>query len=156
MLPGIFSIWKAHEWYWIVFNILLLITIITVVVVIVLENRDPIKTVSWLLVLFLLPAVGIILYLYIGRNFRRNKFFTYKEVTDDLSLDHMRHDQLLKLDQHVFLRDERLHSKRNMMKLLLNNSKSLLTENNKVKVLNNGRQTFGSIIYELENAKHHI
>ena len=74
MLPGIYSIWQADNWYWILFNSLLLVTNIFVVVVIVLENRDPIKTMSWLLVLFLLPGIGIILYLYVGRNFRKSKF----------------------------------------------------------------------------------
>jgi cardiolipin synthase len=156
MLPGIFSIWRADEWYWIVFNSLLLITIISVVVVIVLENRDPVKTVSWLLVLFLLPAIGIILYLYIGRNFRRNKFFTIKGVSDEISLEQLRFDQLHQLNENTLVLDERIKQKSNLMRLLLNNSKSILTDKNIVRVLNNGRQTFGSIIYELENARHHI
>ena len=156
MLPGIFSIWRADAWYWIVFNVLLLITILFVIVVIVLENRDPIKTVSWLLVLFLLPVIGIILYLYIGRNFRRNKFFTVKGITDELSLDQAWQEQLTSLNKMVFIRNENLVPMRNMMRLLLNNSKSLLTERNTVRVLNNGKQTFGSMIYEMENARQHI
>lgn len=156
MLPGIFSIWRADDWYWIMLNSILLLTIIFVVVVIVLENRDPIKTVSWLLVLFLLPVLGIILYLYVGRNFRKSKFFTLKGVADKISFEQLRQDQLVRLDEKIFIKNEKLVSKRNMMRLLLNNSKALITEKNQVRVLNNGRQTFGSIVYELENAKHHI
>lgn len=156
MLPGIYSIWRADDWYWIVFNSALLLTIIFVVVVIVLENRDPIKTVSWLLVLFLLPGIGIILYLYIGRNFRKSKFFTLKGVADEIHLEQLRQDQLVRLDKKSFLKNEKLFPKRNMMRLLLNNSKALITEKNRVRVLNNGRQTFGSMIYELENAHSHI
>lgn len=156
MLPGVFPIWRADEWYWVVLNILLGITILFVIMVIVLENRDPIKTVSWLLVLFLLPLLGIILYLYFGRNFRRNKFFLVKGITDELSIDHVLQEQLSRLNQQVFIRNEKLVPMRNMMRLLLNNSKSLLTECNRVRILNNGRQTFGSMIYELENARHHI
>ena len=156
MLFGVFSIWRADDWYWILFNSILLLTIIFVVVVIVLENRDPIKTVSWLLVLFLLPVVGIILYLYVGRNFRKSKFFTLKGVADKISIEQLRQDQLVRLDKQIFIKDEKLTPKRNMMRLLLNNSKALITEKNQVRVLNNGRQTFGSMIYELENAKSHI
>lgn len=123
---------------------------------IVLDNRDPIKTISWLLVLFLLPVVGIVLYLYIGRNFKKFKFFARKVVADKLSLEQHRQDQLFRLDENVFIKNEKLFSKRNMMRLLLNNSKALINERNQVRVLNNGRQTFGSIIYELENAQLHI
>jgi len=156
MLFGVFSIWRADDWYWILVNSILLLTIIFVVVVIVLENRDPIKTVSWLLVLFLLPVVGIILYLYVGRNFRKSKFFTLKGVADKISIEQLRQDQLVRLDKQIFIKDEKLTPKRNMMRLLLNNSKALITEKNHVRILNNGRQTFGSMIYELENAKSHI
>jgi len=156
MLTGIYSIWRADDWYWWLINGILLITIVVVVVVIVLENRDPIKTVSWLLVLFLLPIIGIILYLYVGRNFRKNKFFIRKSMADEISIERLRHDQLSRLNEKRFLKDSRLVTKRNMMRLLLNNSKSLITENNRIRVLNNGRQTFGSMIYEMENAQHHI
>ena len=42
------------------------------------------------------------------------------------------------------------------MKLLIKNSRSRLTENNKVEVLNNGKETFDSIIEALNNAQDHI
>jgi len=44
----------------------------------------------------------------------------------------------------------------NIMRLLLNSSKSLLTEKNRVNVLQNGRETFDSIIAAIDGAKHHI
>jgi len=156
MLTGLFNLWQADNWYWIGFNILLLLTNIVVVMVIVMENRDPVKTISWLLVLFLMPVIGIILYLYVGRKFKKSKFFTHKGVADEISMEKLRKQQLIQLNQEVFITDERLIKKRNMMRLLLNNSKALITHNNRVKVLNNGRQTFSSMIYELENATHHI
>jgi cardiolipin synthase len=79
-----------------------------------------------------------------------------KEMSDRMSLDRLIQDQLIRLSKKVFIRDPRLVSKRHLMNLLLNNSKALITECNKIRVLNNGRQTFGSIIYEMENARHHI
>jgi len=42
------------------------------------------------------------------------------------------------------------------VKLLLNNNKALLTENNEVRVLKNGEETFNSICEELQKATNHI
>ncbi|MBT5426734.1 MAG: cardiolipin synthase, partial [Bacteroidetes bacterium] len=144
MLTGIFSIWRADDWYWITINIILLITIIFVVGVIIKDNREPVKTISWMLVLVLIPVLGIILYLYVGRNFKKNKLLSLKVVADGISMDKLLHDQLSQLNKEAFLKDERLVPKRNMMRLLLNNNKALITQRNSIRVLNNGRQTFGS------------
>lgn len=139
-----------------ILDVVLLLTILVMVVVIVLENQDPIKTLSWILILFLIPLGGIVLYIYFGVNPKKRKMIIMKEMSDRMSLDRLIQDQLIRLSKKVFIRDPRLVSKRHLMNLLLNNSKALITECNKIRVLNNGRQTFGSIIYEMENARHHI
>ena len=156
MPARIFYFFQGEGWIWIALDITFLASIIFMIVVIVLENKDPTKTISWSLVLFLLPVIGIILYLYLGRSIRKKKFFSQKGISDHLSLDHLIQEQLIQLDDKKFIKDEKLVSKRNIMKLLLQNSKALITEKNQLRVLNNGRQTFGSIIYEMENAKDHI
>ena len=39
----------------------------------VLERKQPEKTIAWLLILTLLPPIGLILYIFLGRNWKRNK-----------------------------------------------------------------------------------
>jgi len=156
MPARIFYFFQGEGWIWIALDITFLASIIFMIVVIILENKDPVKTISWSLVLFLLPVIGIILYLYLGRSMHKKKFFSRKGISDHLSLDQLLDEQLIQLNDKKFIKDERLVSKRNIMKLLLNNSKALITEKNRVRVLNNGRQTFGSMIYEMENARAHI
>ncbi len=137
-------------------DITFLASIIFMIVVIVLENKDPTKTISWSLVLVLLPVIGIILYLYLGRSMHKKKFFSRKGISDHLSLDELTREQMIQLNDKKFIKDERLVSKRNMMKLLLQNSKALITQKNQVGVLNNGKKTFDSIIHEMGNARDHI
>jgi cardiolipin synthase len=156
MPARIFYFFEGEGWLWIALDITFLASIIFMIVVIVLENKDPTKTISWSLVLFLLPVIGILLYLYLGRSLHKKKFFSQKGISDHLSLDQLIQEQTILLKDRVFIKDEQLAPKRNMMKLLLQNSKALITQKNQVRVLNNGRQTFGSIIYEMENAKDHI
>lgn len=56
------------------------ITILSVIAVILSENRNPVKSLAWVTVLLLLPAVGLLCYIFFGRNIknkhmisRRNK-----------------------------------------------------------------------------------
>lgn len=139
-----------------IFNIVYVITIIFTIIFVILENRNPTKTISWVMVLILLPVVGIIFYLYFGQNYRKSKIFSRKGIFDYQKIESLSKIQIKKLPNNKFLENKKIKDKLNIITLLLNNSKALLSEKNKVKILKNGKQTFGSILYELENAKHHI
>lgn len=57
----------------IVYNVLLalyIITVLTVIVVVVGENRNPVKSIAWVLVLILLPVLGLVIYLIFGRSLK--------------------------------------------------------------------------------------
>lgn len=57
----------------IVYNVLLVLyvlTVLTVVVVVLSENRNPVKSMAWVLVLVLLPVLGLIVYLIFGRSLK--------------------------------------------------------------------------------------
>ena len=55
--------------YWIIASIYA-VTILGVVAVILSENRNPVKSLAWVTILLLLPAVGLILYVFFGRNIK--------------------------------------------------------------------------------------
>lgn len=156
MIAGIFNNFSHQGLFWLLLDLALMLSIIVMVVMIIMENQDPIKTLSWILILFLIPIGGIVLYVYFGVNPKKRKMIIMKEMSDRMSLDRLIQDQMILLNKKIFIRNPRLTGKRHLMKLLLNNSKALITEHNNIRVLNNGRQTFGSIIYELENAREHI
>ena len=48
-----------------------LILVVSAVVVVVLDNHNPMRAMSWVVVLLFLPVVGLILYVFFGRNLRR-------------------------------------------------------------------------------------
>ena len=133
-----------------------IITVAFTIILIVQQKGDPLKTISWILVIFLLPIAGIILYFFFGKNYRKEKIFSRKGLID---LEHMKllsDDQFANLPHKDNFSSAKVRSKMNIMRLLLNSSKSLLTEKNRVNVLQNGRETFDSIIAAIEGAKHHI
>ncbi len=57
----------------IVYNVLLVLyvlTVLTVIVVVLSENRNPVKSMAWVLVLVLLPVLGLVVYLIFGRSLK--------------------------------------------------------------------------------------
>ena len=57
----------------VVYNILLglyFLTVLAVIVVVLSENRNPVKSMAWVLVLVLLPVVGLVIYLIFGRSLK--------------------------------------------------------------------------------------
>jgi len=149
--------WLNIDSAWLlVIDIFLLLLVAFPVMVIILENRNPIKTLAWLLVLLLLPFVGIVLYFYFGRNYRKVKIFSRKELSDVESSKQLLQPIEIDVSRIMTLDDEKIKSKIHLAKLLVNNSKSLLTENNSLKVLSYGKLTFASIINDISRAEHHI
>ena len=119
------------------------------------ENRDPEITVAWVLSLTLMPLVGLVLYLNFGRNFRKVKIFSRKGLTDLVRIEEISQNQIEDLGSITSNESDYL-LKSNIIKLLLNNSKAILTAKNEVKILQNGEATFSAILKELSDAKHHI
>ena len=55
------------------FDILYFGAIISTIVIIILDNRNPVKTMAWILILLFLPIVGLVFYFFFGRNHRSKK-----------------------------------------------------------------------------------
>ena len=49
------------------FDILYFGAIIGTIVIIILDNRNPVKTMAWILILLFLPIVGLVFYFFFGR-----------------------------------------------------------------------------------------
>jgi cardiolipin synthase len=149
----LFNIWKAMPS---LVTILYFLTVVTIAILIILENRNPVKTISWILVLVLLPFAGIVIYLFFGQEYRKTKMFSRKGLKDLEKLRNLTLEQLDNLPKNHNLLGEKLYEKRRLINLMLTNSNAILTSDNEVKVLLNGDQTFPEIFEAMENARHHI
>ncbi len=136
--------------------IVYIISILIVVVYTVLENRNPLKTISWVLVLILLPVIGFIFFIFFGQNFRKEKIIARKGLRNHESLSNLAHEQINHLSEGEIFENPLLEEKRSLITLLLNNSSAVITIGNNVNVLQNGKATFSAIIDALESARHFI
>ncbi|HUX53683.1 MAG TPA: cardiolipin synthase [Williamwhitmania sp.] len=126
-----------------------IITVLATAAIVVHEKRDPVRTASWVLVLFLLPIAGIILYIYFGQNFRKEKIFSRKGMHDIEQIGLISDAQLIRLNRNDFPDNPNITRYIKIIKLLLNNSKALLSEKNSVLVMNSGKETFSNLLQDL-------
>ncbi len=132
------------------------ISILVVVIMIVLENRSPLKTISWVLVLLLLPGLGFIFYIFFGQNFRKEKIIARKGLRNHHRLNYLAHSQITQLADGQYGEDDIAREPTGIVRLLLNNSSSVITSGNEVTFLHNGTEKFKALINELKKAKHFI
>ena len=71
--------------------ILLLSYILSAVISIklILENRDPSKTIIWILIFMLFPVVGIVIYAILGRNIRKLKINKASKMADNMKKENI-------------------------------------------------------------------
>ncbi|RLD22396.1 MAG: cardiolipin synthase, partial [Bacteroidetes bacterium] len=132
------------------------ILVLLAVIKLLLENKNPLKTHSYLLVMVLIPIVGLLIYILFGQDYRRNKMFSRKAAIDQVRIRGYVEKQLQLASQHELIEDEQVQDKANIIKLLLSNNRSFLTKNNKIELLINGEKKFAELIKCLKVAKNHI
>lgn len=49
---------------------------VLIIIIIVSENRNPVKSLAWVTILLLLPVVGVVLYLFFGRNIKNKRMIS--------------------------------------------------------------------------------
>ena len=59
---------------------LYLVSVVGTVAVIIGENRNPVKSLAWVTVLLLLPALGLLLYFLFGRSIKRVHLISRKDL----------------------------------------------------------------------------
>ena len=126
------------------------------VILVIQQRGDPMKTIAWLMVVTFVPLLGILLYFYFGKNYRKEKIFSRKGLSDSRQIKTLAQYQPDYRPESSEWLDKKVAAKTHIMKMLYNSEKALLTERNQVKILVNGKVTFENIIAELEKAEKHI
>ena len=133
---------------------------------ILLENRDPSKTLLWLLMFMIFPGIGIFFYVFSGRNIRKQKLFRAKTRSSKLShrqllysmeaLKEIVKNQQKMLEDGVLMGDEVSPIKERVVRLLFNIGQFPYTTNNELEIYKDGHEKFASLIKDMKGAKDHI
>ncbi|NLL69704.1 MAG: cardiolipin synthase [Epulopiscium sp.] len=139
---------------WFLRNILF-INILLAILIVFFERRNPTSVWAWLMILFFIPIVGFILYLFLGQDLRRKKMFKEKEEEDQMqNMIHIQEQSLY--DNEFQFYDPELESFRDMVHFHLKSNNALYSSNNSVKILVDGDEKFHHLIESIRNAKQYI
>jgi len=125
-------------------------TLISTISVLLLENRNPAKSLSWVMVLLFIPVIGMFFYLLLGQDYRKKKIISKKSIRSVIDRPVASFD-INKLDT-TLMSDNQL----NLVKLLYKNSESAGYAFNKIDVLSDGESTFEAVFEAIRKAKDHI
>lgn len=134
----------VHWTLYAVYIVLVVATIITVL----LDNRQPAKTMAWVLVLSFVPIVGFVLYFFFGQNTRKMKVISRR------SLDRLTRSTLLAFVEQPELRIPERHTE--LVRLFAKQSFSVPFKDNEVDIYTDGHDYFCALLRAIGSARHHI
>lgn len=140
------------NWYWIP----LLLLYAGIISAILIENRNPTKTVAWILVIIFLPFVGLILYYFFGQKFVKVK--KIKRLNKEQAVRLEKKWKELDPIMESFIQDiqEDIGDLSKVFRLMKKERLSSPTLNNDVDLLINGEVKFDWLLRDLALAKHSI
>jgi len=120
-----------------------------------LKNKNPTKTVSYILVLAVFPFLGPVVYYLFGQQYRKTKLFNRKHISNSEVVKEV--GDRLRLNGKDFSEMENmLGSKIQLVHLLKENHKSPLTTKNELEIIRNGENKFKRLFKDLRSAKNYI
>src|SRR5690606_36666939 len=127
-----------NQWGWIP----MLIVYVGVIVTILVENQNPTKTISWILVIVFCPFLGLILYYLFGQKFSRVQ--KIKKINQEQASKLTREFKRLEPKMELSLQNiqERIGDFSRVYAYLKNERLSTPTLTNEVKLLVNGEGKF--------------
>ena len=139
------SIWGAFRILYLVYMAAAIVTAVTIV----LNNRTPVKTIAWVLVILTIPFFGLLIYFIFGRDNRRRRLIGRKLLT-----------QIQKRALHTYIRsnetltipDEYIR----IVKFFENVADAYPVNKNRIEIINEGNTFLIRLLQEIAKAKDHI
>ncbi|MDR0896049.1 MAG: cardiolipin synthase [Prevotellaceae bacterium] len=130
------------------FDILYFGIIIGIIIVIVLDNRNPVKTLAWVLVLTFIPIAGLVLYIFFGRSNRRERIIgrkTYNRLIKKPLVEYLAQDtSQLPAAYH------------RLITFFRNTNQAFPFDGNRIDIYTDGPSMLQSLLTELQRAEKHI
>lgn len=133
--------------HWIVLVAYYVVAIIAMITVL-MEHRQPAKTIAWVLILSFMPLVGIILFFFFGQRIRKDRYIWQKSL-----------DQLTKRSMIEFVEQKNLElpeQHKELIQLFVNQNWALPFKNNETDIYTSGYEFFPALLHEISKAKDHI
>jgi cardiolipin synthase len=129
-------------------NIVIATVIFGTILVIIFENRNPVKTIAWCMVLTFMPVIGLLLYILFGMDNRHRR-----QIKDE---DLSRLKGITEITQSDDILSEMPVPQKPLADMLRKMNKSFLLSGNNVEIITDFQTMSDRLIADIEGARHHI
>ena len=138
----------GNAWISPVVTVIYFIIVVICGIIVVSENRNPIRSLAWLIALLALPVVGLVFYLFFGRSMKGQHMISRHNKR---KLMHNLGSRAVDMRRLPLNSDDR-----QLVKLAFAVSRAPLCVDNDIKIFTDGRHKFASLISDLRNARESI
>lgn len=124
------------------------VLVVSTATVVLLENRQPAKTIAWLIVLVLLPGLGLIIFYFFGQDERRKHILSRRNYA-------IIWQRMLEAVTPAPIA-ERPSPYEPLITMLTDGCRTVLTDHNQVRLLTSGRAFVASLLREIYAAREYI
>lgn len=125
-----------------------LIVAIWITVKVVLDNRNPIATLAWILVLLFLPYIGAFLYFFFGMDTRRRKYISRRF--------HSQIQQRSTLSYRSYSKNMSLKEYSRLVSYIENTAEAYTMPNTLIDVIENTGDFINELLDAIDNAQSHV
>ncbi|MBO5419652.1 MAG: cardiolipin synthase [Bacteroidales bacterium] len=129
-------------------QVFVLTIVLGTILVIISENRNPVKTIAWCMVLTFMPVIGLLLYILFGMDNRHRRLIK----DEDLS----RLKGITEITQSDEIVSEMPAPHKPLADMLRKMNKSFLLSGNDVEIMTDFHTMSDRLIADIEGARHHI
>ena len=135
---------------------LFIINILIAFIIIFLERKDPSSTLAWIMILFLVPGVGIILYILLSQNLSKKKIFRLT-ILEQRILEESLEKQIEEFKTNCYqFKNETIYNYCDMIRFHQVHSHSFFTDDNTISIYTDGKEKFDDLIKTIYSSKSSI
>lgn len=135
---------------------ILLINFFLAIGMIFWERKSAQSVWAWLFVLFFIPILGFILYVFLGRTIYNRNIFEIPEE-DKIGLEYLVQEQLEEIRKNTLALESPVAQKhKKLIHMLLYNNQSFVTSNNHIDTYHRTPDLFKQMLEDIKNAQDHI
>lgn len=137
-------------------GLIFIVNMLLAIIVVFLERKDAGATWAWILVLFFIPGLGFIMYIFFGRTLNSSKMFQWEDQKK-IGIAQLISNQLMEICTRKFPFQNEIETKyHDLIYMHLSNNDAVLTQDNQIDIYTDGKEKFDALFRDIENAKDHI
>ena len=145
MTTEMMTIWDLLRYSYLLYMAVAILTALSVV----MNNRIPIKTIAWVMVILAIPYLGLLIYFVFGRDHRKRRLINKQSLTQIQKKSLLMHS-------HSIGGLEIPKRYRRLVSFFKNIADAYPSDKNEIEIISSGKDFFERLIEEIEKAQDHI